>query len=155
MEENTKYIYFDMDGTIADLYGIDNWMDKLHNEDSSPYIKAQPIYDEIQINSILDKLHNNGFQIIVISWSALNGSAAYNKRVRAAKVHWLNKHNFPADKVHVVKYGTPKHEIAKKYSPYGILVDDNMEVRAEWNIGHTIDASKNILPELEKLAAMV
>ena len=25
----TKAIYFDMDGTIADLYAVDGWLDKL------------------------------------------------------------------------------------------------------------------------------
>ena len=25
----TKAIYFDMDGTIADLYGVDGWLDSL------------------------------------------------------------------------------------------------------------------------------
>ena len=28
-----KKIYFDMDGTIYDLYGIDNWLEMLMNEE--------------------------------------------------------------------------------------------------------------------------
>ena len=27
----TKAIYFDMDGTIADLYAVENWLDDLIN----------------------------------------------------------------------------------------------------------------------------
>ena len=32
-----RTIWFDMDGTIANLYGVDNWLDKLHASDASPY----------------------------------------------------------------------------------------------------------------------
>ena len=38
-----KMIVFDMDGTIADLYGVENWSDFLINEEPTPYIKAKPL----------------------------------------------------------------------------------------------------------------
>ena len=40
-----KMICFDMDGTIADLYNVPNWLPKLRAEDASPYEDAAPIYD--------------------------------------------------------------------------------------------------------------
>ena len=38
-----KAIYFDMDGTIADLYGVDGWLDDLMNESTRPYAAAAPL----------------------------------------------------------------------------------------------------------------
>ena len=35
--DKMKMICFDMDGTIADLYAVPNWLDKLRAEDASPY----------------------------------------------------------------------------------------------------------------------
>ena len=32
----TKAIYFDMDGTIADLYAVDGWLDMLRAYDPTP-----------------------------------------------------------------------------------------------------------------------
>lgn len=34
-------ICFDMDGTIADLYGVENWLDYLIAEDVKPYAEAR------------------------------------------------------------------------------------------------------------------
>ena len=38
-------ICFDMDGTIADLYAVDNWLAKLRAEDETPYAEAAPMWD--------------------------------------------------------------------------------------------------------------
>lgn len=35
-------ICFDMDGTVASLYEVDNWLSKLEKEDSSPFADAAP-----------------------------------------------------------------------------------------------------------------
>ena len=36
-------INFDMDGTIADFYGVENWLDYLMEEDTHPYAVAEPL----------------------------------------------------------------------------------------------------------------
>ena len=36
-------ICFDMDGTIADLYGVENWLDNLIAENVKPYAEAKPM----------------------------------------------------------------------------------------------------------------
>ena len=48
-------IYFDMDGTIADLYGVENWLDYLINSDATPYKVAKPL---INLNSLARVLNN-------------------------------------------------------------------------------------------------
>ena len=36
-----RTIYFDMDGTIANLYGVDGWLDMIINRDATPYKVAE------------------------------------------------------------------------------------------------------------------
>ena len=67
------------------------------------------------------------------------------------KVDWLARYNFPADEIHCVPYGTPKHTVTQHYGGYQILFDDNQKVREEWKLGETVDANQNILPYLMKL----
>ena len=38
-----KIINFDLDGTIADLYGVDGWLNDLINGDTRPYDIAKPL----------------------------------------------------------------------------------------------------------------
>ena len=40
-----KLFLFDMDGTIAYLYGVYNWLDMLRNYDPTPYANAKPMWD--------------------------------------------------------------------------------------------------------------
>ena len=154
-----KAIYFDMDGTIADLYGIVDWLPKLQNSDVTPYQDAAPLVDMRALIDICEKFAALGFVIGVISWTAKDGSKEYNKAVRAAKKAWLDA-NFPCvDELHVVKYGTPKHRTGKIKD--AILVDDNEGVRLAWEkytgANTTIDASnpRNLLKNLQNLLDMV
>lgn len=154
----TKAIYFDMDGTIADLYNVPNWESKLNACDVSPYVDAMPLVNMDELNSILDKFIAIGYVVGVISWSAMHGTKEYNKETRKAKRVWI-KNNLPCvSEFHVVKYGTSKHTTAKIRG--SILVDDNAQVRKAWEKyteeNFTIDASdsKNLLKNLEKVLAM-
>ena len=144
-----KAIYFDMDGTIADLYGYEGWLEMLHNEDTEPYEKCGCLVDFIELRNVLNDFIAAGITIGVISWSAMGGSKDYNRRTRTAKKNWCDE--FFADiftEFHVVKYGTPKHWVAKEKD--SILVDDNDDVRDAWK-GETIDAKKDIVKALRKL----
>lgn len=148
----TKAIYFDMDGTIADLYNVDGWLDMLHAEDATPYEVAAPMYDMAELNNLLCEFVSLGYIIGVVSWTAMNGSAEYNKAVRKVKKQWIEKHLPVVEEFHVVKYGTPKRKPAKVKN--AILVDDNEQVRNDWH-GMTVDANKNIIEELKFLLDLV
>ena len=147
----TKALIFDMDGTIADLYGVDKWLDKLHASDESPYVEAKPIYEMSSLNKILRKLKKQGWAICITSWLCMNSSKEYDEKVRKAKKEWLCKHNFPFDRLSLVRYGTTKANCTRKMFDYQILIDDNEKIRNGWTLGATIDAKENIIPELEKL----
>lgn len=125
-------IYFDMDGTIADLYNVENWLPKLRAEDASPYVEAEMMVDASELQLYLSILQNRGCKLGVISWLAKDSEKSYDKMVRKAKKEWL-KENLPEihfDEMHIVKYGTRKDYVAKDKN--GILFDDSEEVRKNW-----------------------
>lgn len=142
-------IYFDMDGTIADLYGYENWLSMLQAEDTTPYEDCSCLVDFVELRDVLNKFIAAGVTIGVISWSAMGGSKEYNRRTRKAKKDWCDVY-FPNifSEFHVIKYDTPKHHVRKIKD--SILVDDNAEVRRAWK-GETIDATKDIIAALRLL----
>ena len=146
-----KALVFDMDGTIADFYGVKNWLDALKAEDPRPYVEASPIYDTEVLNSLLLALKNMGWRIIVTTWLAKGSSKEYDAIVREAKLAWLEKYHFPYDEIHIVKYGTTKANCTRSLGGFQILIDDNDKVRNGWTLGDTVDAKENILDALIKL----
>lgn len=149
---NNKTLVFDMDGTIANFYGVEGWLDYLMNEDTTPYEIAEPLYDMDYLNNILENLKKIGWKIVVTTWLAKGGTKEYNDRTRKAKLEWLAKYNFPYDEIHLVKYGTTKANCTRKIGGYQVLVDDNEKVRKGWNLGATINANENILEKLVNIA---
>lgn len=150
-----KTLVFDMDGTIADLYGVKNWLEMILDEDATPYKIAKPLYDMIALNEVVTALKNKGWRIVVTTWLAKGSTKAYDKLVREAKLTWLEEMNFPYDEIHLVKYGTTKANCTRHHGGFQILVDDNEKVRKGWNLGNVIDANHNILKELIALLQAV
>lgn len=141
-------IYFDMDGTIADLYSVDEWEKKLRSQDSTPYSEAQPIVNMDELTKLCQEFTKLGITIGVISWLAMNSTKEYDAKVRQAKKEWLNKHFPIVQETHFVKYGTTKLKCAKLKK--SVLVDDNKKVRNGWHGFSTVDANKNIIDILKK-----
>lgn len=146
-----KTLVFDMDGTIADLYSVENWLQALLNEDETPYRIATPLYNMNTLNLVVNTLKNKGWKIVVTTWLSKGSTKEYDKKVKEAKKEWLKKYCFDYDEIHLVKYGTTKANCTRKHGGYQILIDDNKKVRDGWHLGNTIDANKNILKELVKL----
>ena len=125
-------IYFDMDGTIADLYGVTDWLPKLRAEDATPYAQARPLVNCEEFSELLVELKDVGIKFGVISWTSKGGSTSYNKVVSKVKKQWLAD-TFPKiqfDEIHIVKYGTRKDYIAKDKE--GFIFDDDKNVRDNW-----------------------
>ena len=140
-----KTLVFDMDGTLADLYKVENWLEDLRSFNPRPYIVAEPMYDMDLLNALLNELKSSGWKIVVTSWLSKESTRAYDKEVRKAKREWLEKNNFPFDEIHLVKYGTTKANCTRKLGGYQILVDDNEQVRNGWNLGSTIKDRKSVV----------
>lgn len=148
---DNRTIVFDMDGTIADFYGVKGWLDYLKAEDTTPYEIAKPLYDMVKLANLLMTLKADGWKVVVTTWLAKDGTKEYNDRTRKAKLDWLAKYDFPYDEIHLVKYGTTKANCTRKIGGYQVLVDDNEKVRKGWKLGTTINANYNIIKEIEKL----
>lgn len=146
-----KILVFDMDGTIADFYGVEGWLDYLNESNPTPYIIAKPLYDMDNLNFILEILKNLGWKIVVTSWLAKGSTKEFDGLVRNAKIEWLDKVGFPYDEIHLVKYGTTKANCTRKLGGFQILVDDNEQVRKGWTLGDTINANENIMEKLVNL----
>lgn len=146
-----KTLVFDMDGTIANLYGVENWLVMLREENPTPYLVAEPMYDMVELVNLLNALKGQGWTIAVTSWLAMGSTKAYDEKVRNAKRAWLETYNFPFDEIHLVKYGTTKANCTRKNGGYQILVDDNEKVRKGWTLGDTINANEDIIEKLMEL----
>ena len=146
----SKAIYFDMDGTIANLYGVDGWLDMLIAKDETPYAIAKPMVKLSSLARILNRLQKKGFTIGIVSWLAKNSTNEYDERVANAKREWLAKHlkSVQFDEIHIVPYGTPKETIVN--IPNGILFDDEEPNRKNW-FGTAYDET-NIIEVLKAVA---
>lgn len=146
-----KMICFDMDGTIADLYGVREWLEKLRNNDASPYKEAEPLCDMNRLCAVLHNAQRNGWKICVISWFAIGANIQYKNETKRAKLEWLKQYNFPFDEAHFTRYGATKADSVRKKVEYAILIDDNDKVRRGWTLGATINPKEeNIIDALER-----
>lgn len=142
-------INFDMDGTIANLYGVDNWLDYLIAEDTKPYRVAEPMVNMRALARRLNKMQRDGYELAVISWLSKSGSPEYNERVTAVKMAWLKKH-LPSvnwNRITIVPYGTPKELFCE--SELDVLFDDEKPNRENWT-GRAYGV-ENILETLKKI----
>ena len=140
-------IWFDMDGTFVDLYGVENWLEMLVAHNEKPYEIAKPLFRMNTFARELNKLKKMGYEIGVISWLAKNSNNEYDNKVKTAKENWLKTHLKSVDfnYVEIVPYGTPKNE-----SRNGILFDDEKPNRDSWNgVAHNVENIMEILKGLE------
>lgn len=141
-------INFDMDGTIADLYGVENWLGYLEAEDTTPYEIAKPMLRLASLAKRLNTLVRKGYTINIISWTSKGGSPEYNARIAQAKRTWLNQH-LPSvyfKNIYIIPYGTPKENYCT--NPLDILFDDEEKNRINWQ-GVAFD-EQNILEILSQ-----
>lgn len=144
-----KAIYFDMDGTIANLYAVEGWLPKLRAYDPSPYMDAKPMLHLSTLARLLHKLQANGYHIGIVSWLSKDPNPAYGEAVSEAKREWLAKHlpSVSWDEIVIVPYGTPKASVVQ--FPMGVLFDDEKPNREAWQ-GEAFDVAQ-ILADLRSL----
>ena len=141
-----KEIYFDMDGTIADLYSDPDWLAKLRAFDPSPYVLAAPLLNMSRLARLLHRAQKHGYKVFILSWRSMDTNDDYDEAVTNAKLDWLARHlpSVEWDGIFITAYGVPKHSIGS-----GILFDDNKAVREGWGEGaYTPDEIWEILAEI-------
>lgn len=144
-----RTIWWDMDGTIANLYAVENWLPKLRAEDETPYVEAKVMWNMSQLARLMNRVQKLGYKLGIISWTSKGGSNLYNIAVDTAKREWLDTHlasvNF--DYVYIVKYGTPKSLVMQTNDD--ILFDDEEQNREAWEgEAHEPNEILSVLKEL-------
>lgn len=125
-----KMICFDMDGTIANLFDVADWLPKLRAEDPSPYAEAAPMWDMAELRKVLIELK---IEVRIVTWLSKDSSEEYKSEVRQAKREWLDRYDFPYDHFHGVRYGATKADSVRNLlneNETAILIDDNAKIRS-------------------------
>ena len=135
-------IWFDMDGTIADLYGVKNWLEMLIAHDETPYAIAKPIVNLSVLARLMNKVQRKGFEICIVSALAKDSTAEYDERVRNAKIKWLANHlkSVHFDEIRFVPYWYTKNDVN---TGADVLFDDEERHLEKWT-GTAVHASKMI-----------
>lgn len=142
-------IFFDMDGTIANLYGVDGWLDYLNKFDAFPYENAKALLNLQVLARMLNKLQRKGYRIEIISWLSKNSNENYDALVTGAKLAWLSEHlhSVHFDAINIVSYGICKDTF--RHDENDILFDDEERNRNSWG-GVSFDVH-NIIEVLKGL----
>lgn len=161
---NPHTIWFDMDGTIAELYKVTGWLEMLQNKDWQVYELCTARAHANRINRAVEALIDAGWQVGVITWASKGVQWGTDcDRIGKIKFDWLCR-NFPAladGKFACIPYGESKAQFLLDMEDAGIinyLVDDNKEVREDWRAHSfpgctfkTINAARPFHRDLEGL----
>ena len=144
-----RKIWFDMDGTIADLYGVENWLEMLINSDPTPYAVAKPLVNLSLLARLMNSVQRNGFEICIVTALSKNSTAEYDEAVIKAKKMWLGRHlkSVQFDEIRFVPYWFTKNDVN---SGEDILFDDEARHLEAWTgracpADEMIDTLKSLL----------
>lgn len=151
MYNHKPALYFDMDGTIVNLYSFPHWLECLQKGIPSPYLYANPLGNMRTLARQLNKLKKMGYKICIVSWGSKQASSEYLTLIETAKKDWLSIHlkSVHFDEICVVPYGTPKSTACSFYDDEAILFDDEARNREEW--GENSFSEKEMLEILKIL----
>jgi hypothetical protein len=123
-----------MDGTIADLYAVENWLDSLRAFSARPYVEAAPMMNFSALARQLNAAQRKGAKLVIISWASKCSNDDFDAAIREAKIAWLAAH-LPSvrwDEIHVVPYGTNKAEVCGVQGKNFFLFDDEERNQEDW-----------------------
>jgi len=124
-------IWFDMDGTVADLYGRENWLTELRTEQRI-FQKLAPLVDMEALKEQCIQYMANGFTVGIITWNPMHASPDYQRLCAIDKREWVKQYMPYVQEFYCLPYGTPKQNAGFNKGDINILVDDNEEVLAMW-----------------------
>ena len=132
--EKITAIYFDMDGTIADLYGSPQWLADLEAHNPRPYAIAKPMHHMSSLARQINTLTANGINMGIISWLSKTGTPQFNTAVTEVKRKWLKTHlaSVCFNDIAIIEYGIPKSTANTQTEGICILFDDEEKNRIEW-----------------------
>lgn len=159
----TTKIFFDLDGTLFDLYGKENWLELLQTENPTAFEgDFLPEIDKSALFNVVNRLSALGVVFEVITWLPMNASEEYENECTRVKTEWV-KANLPfISRIACQSYGIPKQNAIAKRAKQMFLIDDNAEICEIWttakqrkavNISKTftvVDALEKIYNEMVK-----
>jgi len=131
-----RTMYFDMDGTLANLYGVTNVFRRLDNNDASTYLEAAPTPQYVEM---LKSAKDMGYRVGIITAGSRfppdtpqEVKDKMNEDTEEAKIEWLKKYDiWPLlSSFQFIPYGVNKYSVAKDKT--GVLVDDEDKVLNQW-----------------------
>jgi hypothetical protein len=131
---NSPIFCFDMDGTIADLYAVENWLTDLRSFSARPYAEAAPMMNFSTLARQLNAAQRKGAKLVIISWASKCSNPVFHADIVMAKRNWLAEH-LPSvhwDEIKVVPYGTNKAEACGVNGENFILFDDEERHHIAW-----------------------
>lgn len=124
-------IWLDMDGTIANLYAVKDWLPMLRAYDPTPYASAKPLVNMSLLARLLNSRQREGFKICIISALSKESTSEYDIAVKQAKTQWLKQHlpsvNF--DEIKFVPYTYEKNQVNEGED---VLFDDEQRHLTAW-----------------------
>ena len=148
-------IYFDLDGTVYDLFGVPNWLEKLNTEDVSVYSEGSSLFAN-DFYKVVSALMRYGVRFGVITWGSMTATPEFAEQTREVKLNWVQE-NLPFVETFVYQeYGTPKQQAIKNRTKNDILIDDNSDVLRVWINGNTrkgyqVTAEKSVTDILKEI----
>lgn len=125
-------IYFDLDGTVYNLYGIENWEPKLRAENPDVFKEGDFIGNHEDFTDICGKLLKKGVQFGVITWLPMQASPEYELECTETKREWVKQYMPFVTEFTAQSYGVPKQNAIVKRAKTMYLLDDNAEVCEMW-----------------------
>ena len=80
-------IYFDLDGTVYNLYGVLNWLERLRNEDVTVYNQGSRLFDD-ELYKVAATLMRYGVRFGVITWGSMTASPEFEVQSEETKRQW-------------------------------------------------------------------
>ena len=146
-----KEIYFDLDGTIYDLYGMENWLERIENEKPNTFTDGKFIVNYDEFMQCVKELKEQGYNFNVISWLPYDVTYDYRKKCEQEKRSWIKKFLPFVKNVEIQFYGILKHTHVES----GILIDDNEKICRHWRnenrIALNVNKEFNVISALKKL----
>ena len=140
-----KKIYFDLDGTLYNLYQYNHWLSCLRNEDPAPFQmgKDGALVDLKELQKIANEGLKKGIVFGVITWLPMFASEEFEEVCTKAKRKWVNKFLPFVTEFYAQSYGVPKQyapsKRAKEMSETNHYQMKESEYVSKKNIGRALE----------------
>ena len=128
----SKKIYFDLDGTVYDLYNVENWLEKLRSETEKVFTEGNFLGNYDNFLSAICQLIGYGYSFGVISWLPMYATPEFENECAEVKRKWVQKYLPFVEEINFQRYGTPKQNAIQTKAQIMYLIDDCIEVGRVW-----------------------